>query len=275
MSGRFAWSWSTKGSTPPSGPQWGSIAAKIGCTAETLRKWVRQAERDGGTRPGLTTAERDRIKQREECGDGFEDPMDQANGLRLRKSASFGDAEIAWYENLGDGGFAEPRTIGGVVLTAYSVYASDLDGDGDLDVLAGTLNDSEVAWYENSTDGVGDACDVCPTVPDPGQDDADADGAGDSCDSCPWTPDDQTNTDYDPRGDACDCDPDSDQAWSPPGTIDSLKISHHSISGATTLGWLAPVEAGSVSLQFDVLRSSAASDLHTQAICLASDQRET
>ena len=38
--------------------QWaaiGSIAAKIGCTAETLRRWVRQAERDQGRRAGLTS----------------------------------------------------------------------------------------------------------------------------------------------------------------------------------------------------------------------------
>ena len=42
-----------------------SIAEKIGCTAETLRKWVRQAERDQGTRPGLTTEERLRLKQLE------------------------------------------------------------------------------------------------------------------------------------------------------------------------------------------------------------------
>jgi transposase-like protein len=33
-----------------------SIAEKIGCSAETLRNWVRQAERDQGRRPGLTTA---------------------------------------------------------------------------------------------------------------------------------------------------------------------------------------------------------------------------
>jgi lactate dehydrogenase-like 2-hydroxyacid dehydrogenase len=38
-----------------------SIAEKIGCTAETLRKWVRQAERDQGVRPGLTTEERQRL----------------------------------------------------------------------------------------------------------------------------------------------------------------------------------------------------------------------
>jgi transposase-like protein len=34
-----------------------SIAEKVGCTAETLRSWVRQAERDGGRRVGLTTEE--------------------------------------------------------------------------------------------------------------------------------------------------------------------------------------------------------------------------
>src|SRR6266478_2030781 len=42
-----------------------SIAEKIGCAAETLRSWVRQAERDGGRRPGLTTDERARSKQLE------------------------------------------------------------------------------------------------------------------------------------------------------------------------------------------------------------------
>src|SRR5215470_4366633 len=42
-----------------------SIAEKIGCTAETLRKWVRQAERDQGRRPGLTTEDRQRLKQLE------------------------------------------------------------------------------------------------------------------------------------------------------------------------------------------------------------------
>ena len=39
-----------------------SIAEKIGCSGETLRHWVRQAERDQGVRPGPTTDERERIK---------------------------------------------------------------------------------------------------------------------------------------------------------------------------------------------------------------------
>ena len=39
-----------------------SIAGKIGCTAETLRRWVRQAERDQGLRQGPTTADQQRVK---------------------------------------------------------------------------------------------------------------------------------------------------------------------------------------------------------------------
>ncbi len=54
------------GSEHPS--QWAAIAAiasKFGCTGETLRNWVRQTERDTGQRGGLTTDERQRLKERE------------------------------------------------------------------------------------------------------------------------------------------------------------------------------------------------------------------
>ncbi len=75
------------------GSQWaaiGSIAAKIGCTAETLRKWVRQAERDQGMRAGPTTAEQDRIKvlERENC------ELRQANEILRKASAYFAQAEL-------------------------------------------------------------------------------------------------------------------------------------------------------------------------------------
>lgn len=61
-----------------------SIAGKIGCTAETLRKWVRQAERDSGRRPGQTTGERQRIKELErEVRE-----LRRANDI-LRKAAAF------------------------------------------------------------------------------------------------------------------------------------------------------------------------------------------
>jgi transposase len=73
--------------------QWaaiGSIAAKIGCTGETLRKWVRQAERDQGARPGPTTEERDRIKALErEVRE-----LRQANEILRKASAYFAMAEL-------------------------------------------------------------------------------------------------------------------------------------------------------------------------------------
>ena len=65
-------------------------------------------------------------------------------------SASDGDNKIAWYEN--DGAlfptFTE-RVISTDALGAHSVFAADLDGDGDTDVLSGSLSDTKVAWYEN------------------------------------------------------------------------------------------------------------------------------
>jgi transposase len=67
-----------------------SIAEKIGCSAETLRKWVRQAERDAGTRPGLTTEERERLKQLER--EVFE--LRRANEILRLASAYFAKAEL-------------------------------------------------------------------------------------------------------------------------------------------------------------------------------------
>lgn len=73
--------------------QWaaiGSIASKIGCTAETLRKWVRQAERDQGRRGGLTSDERSRLKELErEVRE-----LRRANEILRKASAFFAQAEL-------------------------------------------------------------------------------------------------------------------------------------------------------------------------------------
>lgn len=67
-----------------------SIAGKIGCTAETLRNWVRRAERDQGLRPGLTTDERARMKALErEVRE-----LRQANEILRKASAYFAQAEL-------------------------------------------------------------------------------------------------------------------------------------------------------------------------------------
>jgi transposase len=75
------------------GSQWAameSIAAKMGCTAETLRKWVRQAERDAGARPGLTTNERERLKELERENR----ELKRANEILRKASAYFAQAEL-------------------------------------------------------------------------------------------------------------------------------------------------------------------------------------
>lgn len=67
-----------------------SIAPKIGCTTETLRRWVRQAERDFGQRPGLKTDERARLKELErEVRE-----LKRANEILLKASAYFAAAEL-------------------------------------------------------------------------------------------------------------------------------------------------------------------------------------
>jgi hypothetical protein len=70
-------------------------------------------------------------------------------------SASRGDSKVAWYENLdGLGTFGKQRVISTAGAAVWSVHAADVDGDGDLDVLAASYRDDEVAWYEN-VDGIG------------------------------------------------------------------------------------------------------------------------
>ena len=75
------------------GSQWAaisSIAGKIGCTPETLRSWVRRAERDSGKRPGLTTDERARLKDLErEVRE-----LKRANEILRKASAYFAQAEL-------------------------------------------------------------------------------------------------------------------------------------------------------------------------------------
>jgi transposase len=75
------------------GSQWAaiqSIASKIGCTNESLRRWVQQAERDQGKRAGLSTSDRERLKQLER--ENFE--LKRANEILRTASAYFAQAEL-------------------------------------------------------------------------------------------------------------------------------------------------------------------------------------
>ena len=67
-----------------------SIAEKIGCSGETLRHWIRRAERDQGLRPGPTTDERERITALERENR----ELRQANEILRKASAYFAQAEL-------------------------------------------------------------------------------------------------------------------------------------------------------------------------------------
>ena len=73
-----------------SGGAIGSIAGKLGCTSETLRRWVRQAERDTGHRTGLTTDERQRLKELERENR----ELKRTNEILRLASAFFAQAEL-------------------------------------------------------------------------------------------------------------------------------------------------------------------------------------
>ncbi len=73
--------------------QWAAIqaiAAKLGCTAETLRRWVRQDERDQGQRPGLSTNERQQLKELERENR----ELKRANEILKTASAYFAQAAL-------------------------------------------------------------------------------------------------------------------------------------------------------------------------------------
>jgi transposase len=67
-----------------------SIASKIGCTPETLRKWVRRAETDQGQRSGMTTDDRERLKKLERENK----ELRRANDILRTASAFFAQAEL-------------------------------------------------------------------------------------------------------------------------------------------------------------------------------------
>ena len=71
-------------------------------------------------------------------------------------SASGTDNAIKWYENFnGRGSFDILREVTTSANNAYAVYAGDLDGDGDMDIVSASFDDNTIAWYENQN-GQGD-----------------------------------------------------------------------------------------------------------------------
>jgi len=161
-------------------------------------------------------------------------------------SASVWDDRIAIYENLdGAGDFGPQQTVSTEADGASSVFAADVDGDGDQDVLSASSVDNKISWYENRDDSLGDVCDNCPTIANNDQfDEIHPNGIGDACedpdgdrvfdrwDNCPDIANaEQTDIDIDGAGDACDpCPNDADDDIDGDGVcgdVDNCPLNHN------------------------------------------------
>ena len=70
-------------------------------------------------------------------------------------STSFGDNKVAWYENIdGKGTFGPQQNVTTDANGASNIFASDVDNDGDIDLISTSVNDYKTVWYEN-IDGKG------------------------------------------------------------------------------------------------------------------------
>jgi len=74
--------------------------------------------------------------------------LDSDGDMDVFSASGGSDDNITWYENDGDENFST-HTITTYVESAYSVYAADVDSDGDIDVLSASYYDDKIAWYEN------------------------------------------------------------------------------------------------------------------------------
>ena len=104
-------------------------------------------ENDGNANPSFTAA--DIATSADGAHSVYAADIDGDGDLDI-VSASYVDNTIAWYENDGN---ANPSFTAANITTsansARSVYAADVDGDGDMDILSASMHDDTVAWYEN------------------------------------------------------------------------------------------------------------------------------
>lgn len=95
----------------------------------------------------------------------FSADIDGDGDLDVLSGAANGN-QLSWYENLNSvGTFGSPQTITANTESIYSVYAADIDGDGDIDVISGAFDKGKIAWYEN-IDGQGNFGSQQIIVPD-------------------------------------------------------------------------------------------------------------
>jgi transposase len=107
------------------GSQWAaiqSIASKIGCTSESLRRWVQQAERDQGVRAGLSTSDRERLKQLER--ENRELSLGRVGAVAAREVSRFARNSREWQQLV-----EVCRIVDTVLIEQEMVYAPRASND--------------------------------------------------------------------------------------------------------------------------------------------------
>jgi hypothetical protein len=183
--------------------------------------------------------------------------------------------EIAWYENeSGDGSVWSVHVIDGAAEGARKVLATDIDGNGAIDVLAWPALGGEVVWYSNQ-EGDGSAWARHMIAEDEGipcAGDVDGDGDLDVLSSHDWEISWhlQSREESDDDGDGLaecegDCDDADGQVWAVPSEALDLVVG----ADRETLAWSAPAEPGCLTgLVYDTLRSEESDEFWTDAVCV-------
>jgi len=147
-------------------------------------------------------------------------------------SSSFMDNTIAWYEN--DGGWPPSfirRTIATDAMGARSVFAADVEGDGDMDVLSASQNDAKVVWHVNEAD--------------------------------------YADVDHDGMRDELDCAPGDGTAFVVPREVNGVRF-----RSGTQLEWNSAAVGSGSGARYDVVRGTLphlSAGSGSAEICLASD----
>ena len=125
---RCEWFWITKASMPHAGRRVSSIAAKIGCTAQTLHEWVKSAERDSGVRAGVPHERGDKAE-----GSGTREPRASGRPTRScarrarilpRRSSIAGSGHaIAFIDDHRQAHGVEPIQVGALPIAPSTHYA--------------------------------------------------------------------------------------------------------------------------------------------------------
>lgn len=155
----------------------------------------------------------------------------------------------------------------GPELEADCSDARDGDGDGFIDCLdSDCATDPACADPDRDGDGVPDGEDLCPEVPDPGQQDVDADGVGDACDNCTEAANPgQSDLDGDGLGDPCDADADGDGLTAPDVDCDDLDAGAWRVPGETA-GLRVLQEGEELSLSWNPQRAEAGPGVLTDVL---------